>query len=43
MNEENWELFTTSGTYPWSFVTNIFHNGQPKHGGDRKAVEEMVQ
>ena len=20
---------TTSGTYPWSFVTQIFHNGQP--------------
>jgi hypothetical protein len=19
----------TSGTYPWSFVTQIFHNGQP--------------
>ena len=23
------EVFTTSGTYPWSFVTQIFHNGQP--------------
>ena len=22
------EVFTTSGTYPWSFVTQIFHNGQ---------------
>jgi hypothetical protein len=21
------EVFTTSGTYPWSFVTQIFHNG----------------
>jgi len=21
-------VFTTSGTYPWSFVTQIFHNGQ---------------
>jgi hypothetical protein len=20
--------------YPWSFVTQIFHNGQPSHGGD---------
>ena len=29
------EVFTTSGTYPWSFVTQIFHNGQPSHGGDR--------
>jgi len=19
-----------SGTYPWSFVTQIFHNGQPR-------------
>jgi hypothetical protein len=27
-------LFTTSGTYPWSFVTQIFHNGHPSHGGD---------
>jgi hypothetical protein len=24
------------GTYPWSFVTQIFHNGQPCYGGDRK-------
>ena len=23
------EVLTTSGTYPWSFVTQIFHNGQP--------------
>jgi hypothetical protein len=22
------EVFTTSGTYPWSFVTHILHNGQ---------------
>jgi len=22
-------MFTTSETYPWSFVTQIFHNGQP--------------
>ena len=27
------EVFTTSGTYPWSFVTQIFHNGQPSRGG----------
>ena len=33
------EVFTTSGTYPWSFVTQIFHNGQPSHGGDRKTFE----
>jgi hypothetical protein len=30
------EMFTTSGTYPWSFVTHIFHSGQPSRGGDRK-------
>jgi hypothetical protein len=23
------EVLTTSGTYPWSFVAQIFHNGQP--------------
>jgi hypothetical protein len=34
-------VFTTSGTYPWSFVTQIFHNGQPSHGGDRKTFEVM--
>jgi len=28
MNEER-----TSGTYTWSFVTQIFHNGQPSQGG----------
>ena len=31
-------VFMTSGTYPWSFVTQIFHNGQPSHGGDRKIL-----
>ena len=30
------EMFTTSGTYPWSFVTQIFHSG------DRKAFEVMT-
>ena len=34
--------FTTCGTYPWSFVTQIFHNGQPSHGGDRKIFEVMT-
>jgi hypothetical protein len=29
---KNREVLTTSGTYPWSFVTQIFHNGQPSHG-----------
>ena len=36
------EVFITSGTYPWSFVTQIFHNGQPSHGGDRKIFEVMT-
>ena len=36
------EVFTTSGTYPWSFVTQIFHNGQPSHGGDRTIFEVMT-
>jgi len=35
-------MFTTSETYPWSFVTQIFHNGQPSHGGDRKTFEAMT-
>ena len=26
------EVFTTSGTYPWSFVTQTLHSGQPSHG-----------
>jgi len=25
-------VLTTNGTYPWSFVTQIFHNGPPSHG-----------
>jgi hypothetical protein len=32
------EVLTTSGTYPWSFVTHICHSGQPCHGGDLKNV-----
>jgi hypothetical protein len=36
------EVFATSGTYLWSFVTQIFHNGQPSHGGDRKMFEVMT-
>jgi len=41
MNEER-AVFTTSGTYQWSFVTQIFHSGQPSHGGDRKAFKVMT-
>jgi len=29
------EVHATSGTYSWSFETQIFHKGQPSHGGDR--------
>jgi hypothetical protein len=36
------EVFATSGTYPWSFVTQIFHSGQPWHGGGRKTFEVMT-
>ena len=35
-------MLTTSGTYLWSFVTQIFHNGQPSHGGDHKIFEVMT-
>jgi hypothetical protein len=35
-------VFTTSGTYPWSFVTQIFHNSQPSHGGNRNIFEVMT-
>ena len=35
-------MFTTNGTYPWSFVTQIFHNGQPSHGGDCESFEVMT-
>ena len=33
---KNREMFMKSGTYLWSFVTQIFHNGQPGQVGDRK-------
>jgi hypothetical protein len=36
------EVFTTSGTYQWSFVTQIFHSGQPWHSGGRKTFEVMT-
>jgi hypothetical protein len=36
------EVFTTSGTYPWSFVTHVFHSDQPSHGRDRKTFEVMT-
>jgi hypothetical protein len=36
------EVLTTSGTYPWSIVTQLFHNGQPSNGSDRKTFEVMT-
>ena len=33
-------MFATSGTYPWSFVTQLFRSGQPSHGDDRKTFEK---
>ena len=39
---KNREVFTTSGTYPWSFVTQIFHNGQPSHGDECNTFEVMT-
>jgi len=36
------EVLTKNGTYPWSFVTQLFHNGQPSHGGDCKIFEVMT-
>jgi hypothetical protein len=36
------KVFTASGTYAWSFVTQIFRNGQQSHGGDRKTFEVMT-
>ena len=29
-------------TYPWSFVTLLFRNGKPSHGGDRNTLEAMT-
>jgi hypothetical protein len=39
---KNREVLATNGTYPWSFVTKIFHSGQPSHGGNRKTFEVMT-
>ena len=36
------EVLATGGTYPWSFVTQIFHNGQPSQGCDHKTFELMT-
>jgi hypothetical protein len=43
MNEERtWEVLMTSGIYPWSFVTQIFHSCQPSHDGDHTTFEVMT-
>jgi len=36
------ESVPTSGTYPWSFVPQMFSNGKPSHGGGRKTFEVMT-
>ena len=33
------KALATNGTYPWSFVTQIFQNDQQSHGGDRETFE----
>jgi len=41
MNEERTGKCLRQGDkYTWSLVTQIFHNGQPSHGGDRKTVSD---
>jgi hypothetical protein len=42
MKKVHREVFTTSGPNPWSIVTQVFHSGQPSHGGDRKTFEVMT-
>jgi hypothetical protein len=34
--------FNDKWNISWSFVTHIFNNGQPSHGGDRKIFEVMT-
>ena len=35
-------VITANGTYPWSFMKQIFHSGQLSRGGDRKTFEVMT-
>jgi hypothetical protein len=35
-------IWLTVVEYPWSFVTQIFHNCQPNHCGDRNAFDVMI-
>jgi hypothetical protein len=39
---KNREVFTTSGIYPWSFVTQISHNSHLSHGDDRNTFEVLT-
>jgi hypothetical protein len=40
INTEKAEIvITTSGAYPWSFITQIFRDGKQSHGSDRKTFE----
>jgi hypothetical protein len=36
------EVLATSGIYPWSFVTQLFHNSQSSCGCGRKTFEVMT-
>ena len=36
------KVFATNRTYPWSFVRQIFHTGQPCHGDDRTTFAVMT-
>ena len=36
------KVLATSGTYPWSFVTQMFRNGQTSRGGNRITFEVMT-
>jgi hypothetical protein len=40
MNEERTGKYLRQVEH--SFVTQIFHTGQPSHGGDRKTFEGMT-
>jgi len=35
-------VFTTGGTYPWSFATQIFYIGRPSRCDNRKTIEVMT-
>ena len=36
------EVLTINGAYPWLFVKQISHSGQPSHGGDRNTFAVMT-